>query len=410
MSRVLVFPGNDAVGRIDYNIKESQVTKDCLESLDNAAYRLMSSTDGNGNVLVFGGYGLGDNESYFINKYDIYGVKTLLTQLSEGKVYATSSTDGEGSVLICGGKKNQSDIANGSRIVDKFDKFGNKTTLTNLNHGRYNLTSSTDGDGNVLIFGGRETLGACTEIIEKYDIYGVLSEVGNASVEREGSTSSTNGNGCILVCGGKNGGDDNETFLATVEKYDTSGTISLLEDLSGAGENYSSAMNGFGNILLLGGRYKVEGWYYFFDILEKYDLSDVRIIINYIELYGSLPACSAFGNENIIASDPYSSKIYQYDDTGTETMLENLCDYREFITAATDGNGSVLFCGGKSGKTILGTIERYNMPQTSVTLNVLVGSKYKFQEHETEQVATSSTITVDRPNKGYVSISGEVTL
>ena len=334
------------------NAKTERIT---LEDQMQEHYNYAAATDGNGNVLFAGG---SPSYSSLVDVYNTDGVRSNGTSLSQGRTGIAAATDGNGCVLFGGGQRS----SGYSSVVDKYDLDGVRTSLTALSVARGFLAAATDGNGCVLFGGG--LYNSYRSAVNKYDMSGTRSTLTPLSVARGSLAAATDGNGCVLFGGGEN----SSSTVSAVDKYDTSGTRTTLESLSAARKSLTAAADGNGNVLFGGG---VDG---------------------------------------SSSSSLKSAVVEQYDVNGNQTVLEPLSVGRDSVAAAADGNGDVLFGGGLITSGAVYNVDKYSINGRPVEITIVPGSRYKFKEHEEEQQSglTQKTITVPRPNKGYVRIGGHI--
>jgi hypothetical protein len=323
-------------------------------------YAAAGASLGDGSVLFAGG------TKPDVEKYDVNGVRTTLTSLSNIRTGLAAATLGDGSVLFAGGQGN--DDTGGTQvfsIVEKYDKNGVKSTFENLASPKEFLAAATLGDGSVLFAGGYKTDNNGTSIIysetvEKYDVNGVRTTLSSLSQAKTYLKGATLGDGSVLFAGGAN----SLGVCSSVDKYDKNGVKSIVQDLISPREHHAMSTYGDGSVLVIGG------------------------------------ALASATNPN-----PYApSYIERYDINGVRTSETYISDTLWNVTSATLGNGSVLF--GSSGGGMNEYIYRIF---SEVNLNLSYGSKYRFED-DTEEKVVFSDVTKTIPNKGYVKYNAVVTI
>jgi hypothetical protein len=331
-------------------------------SLENMAslYWYAAASLGDGSVLFGGGY-TSESASSGVYKYDTNGIRTFLPSLSIQKYGLAAATLGNGSVLFGGGfymyKSGVYTYTGLSDTVDKYDTNGVMTTLTPLSVARENLKAATLGDGSVLFGGGANDSGSVYDTVDKYDTNGVRTTLTPLSVGRSQLSAASLGDGSVLF----GGGEESSTFTyppsSVVDKYDTNGVRTTLENLSVARSDLAAAtFLEDGSVLFGGGTRTTYG--NTTDAVDKYDMNGVRITL--------MPLSTA----------------------------------RSQLSAATLGNGYVLFGGGNdsSQKKRYGSVDMYNY---STVLNLSYSSKYRFEDDTAEQTGVTQVIK-KTPIKGYV--------
>ena len=115
------------------------------------------------------------------------------------------------------------------------------------------------------------------------------------------------------------------------------------------------------------------------------------------------------GDGNVLFGGGYatavSAVVDKYTPDGVRSTLTPLSAARQTLAAATDGNGNVLFGGGGSSSVV----DKYYSP-TDKKIEVPIYARYKFAEHDAELIALASPITVNAPNTGYIRFGGKITL
>lgn len=392
-------------GVIQYtlNAKTERIT---LEDQMQEHYNYAAATDGNGNVFFAGG---SPSYSALVDIYNTDGVRSNGTALSRGRVEMAAATDGSGCVLFGGGETSSSKSAKYSTAVDKYALDGTRTTLTALSLGRYGLAAATDGNGNVLFAGG-SSYSTSGVVVDKYDTAGIRTTLESLSEPTARLAAATDGNGNVLFGGGMY-----DSYRSAVNKYDMSGTRSTLTPLSVARGFLAAATDGNGCVLFGGGSNSSVS-----AVVDKYDTSGTRTTLEPLSEARHSLAASTDGNGNVmfgggIASNGSngsvkSATVEQYDVNGNQTVLEPLSVGRDSLAAAADGNGDVLFGGGLIASGAVYNVDKYSINGRPVEITIVPGSRYKFKEHGEEQQSglTQKTITVPRPNKGYVRIGGHI--
>lgn len=238
-------------------------------------------------------------------------------------------------------------------------------TVTNLSAARSRLGGATDGDGKVLFGGGTISGGGKSAVVNIYTVEGVRTNTSlSGSVYQ--AAAATDGNGNVLFCG--------DGLNSVVNKFNTAGTRSSITISRTRTSGIVGASDGGGNVLFTGGGSSS---------IDKISETGVAsTLANGCSDYGA--GAKSGSGAAIFAGGgmTYPTDIVRHiTPTGVTTNLAVLALARVYLAAGTDGNGNVLFAGGRGRYTDTGnlydtgTVDKYTTGGVHSTLTSLSSSR-----------------------------------
>jgi hypothetical protein len=241
---------------------------------------------------------------------------------------------------------------------------------------RSELAAATLGDGSVLFAGGcnPNVSNYIFNIVERYDNDGVKTTLTTLLQTSRDLAGASLGDGSVLFGGGYYY-SSGQISLDIVNRYDMDFVRTTVDNLSIARHNLQAATLGAGSVLF-GGGINSSGSASASVTVDKYDINGVRTtLINLNYEHSQVFTAATLGDGSVLfgggiyPSINPSNRVEKYDIYGVKTILPDLSAARAWINAATLGDGSVLFGGGYNMSTILNNVDRYdtNGVRTSLT-------------------------------------------
>jgi len=237
---------------------------------------------------------------------------TSTADMPTSRYQFTSSVGLNGDIYVFGGRDSNFDPVS---TVEKYDPDTDSwSTVTSMPTSRYQLTSSVGPNGDIYVIGGRDSNGA-VGTVEKYDPdTDSWSTVTSMPTSRRFLTSSVGPNGDIYVIGGR---DSNFDPVSTVEKYDPdTDSWSTVTSMPTSRYYLTSSVGPNGDIYVFGGR-----------------------------------------DSN---SDTVST-VEKYDpDTDSWSTVTSMPTSRYYLTSSVSPNGDIYVIGGEDNGNVLSTVEKYD--------------------------------------------------
>jgi hypothetical protein len=214
---------------------------------------LAGASGGQGWAFFAGGYkGDGVGFSAAANYYSPSGTMSSATALAETASTPSGTTDGAGRVVISGGANE----AGALNIVNRYDLAGTRTTLTNLPAARRRHASASDAEGNVWIGGGHVSVSSVLRPqVYRYSLSGTVTTMTSLPTPSHSLWAAQNGAGGVIFAGGNTDPTTIDAGSPTnaAVYYAPSGTVTILTPLSAARSQVVGGMDAKGNSIFAGG-------------------------------------------------------------------------------------------------------------------------------------------------------------
>ena len=322
-----------------------------LDNLSYARYEHAAAADGQGRILFAGGY-TSSGATNIVEIYGMYG-QHLTTTLSVARYNLAASTDSAGNAAFAGGYV-QGGIA--SNVIDIYSSSGANSTST-LSMSRYSLAAAKENGGGIL-FGGGYGDGSYHNVVDKLTPGGYVSTITPLGAGRSNLAAAFNSGNTVFAGGILS---DGINYSNNVDRYDSAGIHTRLDDLSAARAYLSGTATGDGSTLFAGGY--SGAW---FDNVDRYNITGIRSNLEPLFSARYRMATSTDGNGMaLFAGGRNALGVYaiidRYSATGIKSLSVNLSNARSHMSAATDILGNVVVGGGSGVGGFSSAVDRYTI-------------------------------------------------
>lgn len=379
-----------------------------IVALSEPKYHISATSVGNYALFAGGDILDGNTQTTSVDAYDKSLVKIVPDPLLVPKWSLTATNVGD-YALFGGGYYDDN-------TMDTYDTSLTKGILASAlsSSGRVGVAASSTID-HALFAGGYRSSQEYT--VDVYDISLTRSNGSSLSVARQDAVAISINN-CILVAGGKSSQNAITTSHDTVDVYDEYLSRTVLTPMS-IGRLEFAATSTNNHALFAGGKNVAASVSQDTNILDIYDSSLIRLSPMELSIKGNLSASSI--NEYILFAGginldfSISDVIELYNSSLVKILSKKLSIPRTNLSSTSIGDYSI-FAGGYYRDSNYASINTDVMDACTIgqnpkmILELPLGTKYKFDEHDEEQVAANHSILVNSPASGYIKYKSKTNI